>query len=584
MRRLRYVLLFVGCLLLLGSLSGCHSEHDLTGVWTDVDDSYSVTFKDNGLYKESTYNLWLQYAEKEGQLLYNDPSGDLVCTVPDWTFRGNLKLYIGGKYREFQRTESAFTGFPWDKEVDYDLNATTDHYVLKSALGVDSQFFIAEDASYSLVFSAETDGGEYVENRLNGKLATSRDAQTMVLYYDGGESADIVRFSPERLYVGVMPLDVDGVLKCTVDYSNLSLKQERGYLLDGTVLLPESGVSYTFTPDSKCVKNLQGSGSIEYSYYTDMEGLITLGSTEGVLESDYLLYDAEGGQVYRLVYSRDSWYDFVTGLGASPLSATSSASDDAKYVAVPASNIAEAIAAHYIPRGNPQYSFIPELDAEYVSLGIKVLSSIRDRIEQEDEAWRAHDADVTSQREQLSTTVQSFVKEQTELKALLDARAFAAIMGGALTSTSTSQSSEGYNQGDAYYDPVVNIDDASSRGEGPSNTTETTTAAVPNDLSSEPSEPPVVQYDPAFHIDFVCTCVNCYVSSLPVEFEADNVLLVDSSVLAPGTNLNVEGYGMVIARASGGRTLGQTAVLYSKNHNAVIRFSSGVYNVYQTVE
>lgn len=230
------------------------------------------------------------------------------------------------------------------------------------------------------------------------------------------------------------------------------------------------------------------------------------------------------------------------------------------------------------------------------------MQQIRDYLNQlnSDEALRKfYEEQRQSEQTRIRNQIEAETRERDQIKAMMDARVEAEISGGttpsgslitpAVPETSTDLSwldaflasldnQPSYDQGASSSSPVVNTD-----GTLPSGTSETTAPAIPSSTEEEATDTDVTQYDPAFYLDFVCTCVNCHVQALPVELDANNVLLVDASVIEPGTYLNVEGYGMVVARASDGYTSGQTAVLYSNSHSAVNRFSSGTYNVYKVV-
>lgn len=577
-------------------LSGCQADHDLQGHWVEKNGDYAVTFSEDGTYTDNLTGVPLEYLETSDGLTYFTLSGDMCYDTPSWDMMGTLHLYIGGKDRELKASTSEKDhSFPSQKSL-MSGRVVSERYTLKSALPISSQLFLMEDNSFA--YHLLLDGAEAGDWRTEGYAGVrglaekTVDGRRIALYYNDGESVDVLRISPYGAYMATFPLSNDGELLVEKDYHNVSLGVESGYVLDGTVFDESNSTFYTFTTDSICTKTAQGGGEVLYNYYVDTEGLITLGPVEGSFGEDYLYYDAKENRVYRLVYQRDSWYDFITAVGAD---STQSSPEEGHGARVSSLNPLEHLAVPYAENSKPEWQELGDVDFAYTLDCVRLIDEFREQLKVDEELRRKHEAELLSAQLRFLKREQERAKEQARVKAEMDARVEAEIASGIQPTKPGDElswleelikqleQSNGYDQDVSTTSPVVDTEKPGQTTPSFSAPPETATPTEPIDPSNKESEPAVSQFAPEFHIDFVCTCVNCYVSTLPVELNADNVLLVDAAVIAPGTLVSVEGYGMVTVRASGGSTSGQTAVCYSNSHNAVTRFSSGTYNVYQVV-
>lgn len=594
------------CLILVCALIGLCSckgkEHSLVGSWKDVDEDYYVVFNDSGHYHDSIYNLGLQYLDSGDHVSYYTPAGDMIYVEPEWTFRGNLRLYIGGAFRELKSVNATQDMYDWAEQSAFKPKQATVSYTAKSGSGVYSTLYLDDSNRYLYGITVPT---LYWEGSMQGLVARSDDSRDYLLYFDEGNRVEMLRSSPYGEYLGALPLAVDGPLIVEKSYNNLALGEQRGYVLDGVLSIPQSGVTYTFTTDDRCVKSTPAGYSIEYTYYIGTEGLVALLPAMGIIETDYMYYDADQNIMYRLVYQRDSWYDFVSELIVEPVAEEKESKPwrlNAS-IAMPSTR-SEHLPVAYSVEDSFLYPLLSDLDMDYTLWGFQCISEVMQQIQADENLRKEYVAQQESAQERLRKQMESDEREWSKVKAIMDARVEAELASGQVSNLSGSLSdlpvysdssaSDDLSWLDAFlaslenkpsYDqdanpsgPVVNTDDAESSG-----TPESATSTAPPSTDTEIPDAEVSQFDPAFYVDFVCTCVNCHVQALPVELNADDILLVDADVIEPGTYLSVEGYGMVVARASGGYTSGQTAVLYSSSHNAVNRFSSGMYNVYKVV-
>lgn len=581
------------CLLSLLSLSACsRAGHDLTGTWEDVeDDSYRVQFTGQDTYKDTLYGITLSCTELEDNvLLYASPAGDMYFVPVSWTWGGNPVLEIGGMHRELRRvSDSDITAV----YKDIDVNNLTSEYTLKSQLGVQSSLRVDDqnNAEFELNFGEPNEDNV---NAISGKSAISTVSNLLTFYYEDGSESEEFRLSDSGSYISSLPLSVDGTISAEVSYSNPSLSQENGYTLDGTVFYPDGSIFYKFSSDGICTKEMYTGSSLEYSYYVDTDGLITLAAKGGNGSYDYMYYDHTTNTVYRLVYQRNSWQDYLSSLLYTEVLTEKESSTD--YVVMPPQS---KPATDDEPATNPLdsalgYCNLPVFELESTNKVMQEIQDIQDSIKEDDIARREYELSLLSEQERLIAQAKAVQEERARLQALMDARVQAEIESGRGSPPASKSpdwwddflsqidGSTSYDQDEQVSSPVVNSHTPENTSGGDS----TKPSAWPTNPITETTaspEPTASNDKVALTVTFVCTCVNCHVQSMPVEVGADNVLLVDSSIFTPGNLLNIEGYGVVTSRASGGTTSGQTAICYSGSHNAVSRFPSGVYSVSKVV-
>lgn len=603
---MRLVKFFIALLLaacMLTVLSSCSSKKSVVGSWKDVQDEYYVVFDDSGSYRDSIYNLSLNYESHGNDLAYYTAAGDMIYISPEWTMRGHLRVYLGDSYRELERVDSISNMFDWSLLPKFKTRNAETGYSLLSAVGVQSDLYLTSDKQF--LYQMSSNVVEF-SGSIQGLYALSDNSRDYMLYYDGGNSLEVLRASPYGLYLGALPLVNDGTVLVEKSYANMALNQERGYRLDGVIKASQGGITYTFTMDSRCVKSASEGDTLQYNYYISTEGLVTLLPLNGILEPDYMYYDAEQNKMYRLVYQRNSWYDYVAEL-STQIDFETSDSVDWK---IPASLTTPSDRFAVLPVAYSVESCILseimyDLDVLYTIHGAQHIREVLARIQTDEAARKEYEDSIEAEQTRLRKQLEAEQREREKVKALMDARVEAELAGGVVSdfdtpgystpsTTPTPSTTDDLSWLDAFlasletqpsYDqdansssPVVN-----TGGDMHPNTPESATSTDPPSTDEGEPDTTVSQYDPAFYVDFVCTCVNCHVQALPVELNADDVLLVDATVIEPGTYLSLEGYGMVVARESGGYTSGQTAVLYSNSHNAVNRFPSGMYNVYKVV-
>lgn len=349
------------------TLSSCSSGRSVVGSWKDVSEDYYVEFTDTNVYRDSQYNLELSYSEDNGNITYYTAAGDVVYVEQQWSNGGHLRTYIGGDYRELKRVDNVQSMYDWSSNERFRTRSAEEHYIVKSAMGVSSDLYLAEGNTYYYTVQA---GETAAPVESQGLYAMSDNSRDCILYYNNGLSLDLLRVSPYGMYVGAFPMTTDGELAIETSYSNQSLNEARGYLIDGVVSTPNSGVIYTFDKNSKCLKMAPTGSVLSYTYYISTEGLVTLIPSESVLDIDYMYFDAEQNRFYRLVYQRDSWYDYLSELSAPVDTAESESRDWTVAASLSAlSNRTDALPLVFVEGSAPQYSDVPTLDAGYTDWG-----------------------------------------------------------------------------------------------------------------------------------------------------------------------------------------------------------------------
>lgn len=299
----------VGCAMLF--LSGCSDPPALENTWVD-DSGYIVEFTSDGRMSESIYGMAMPYVYENGSVLYYLPDGIARQTKVDFNRHGELVMKINGDERVFHTTSGSVCQYKWDKEEVDPSTLLRGKYILKSDVGVKSELRLLEDQEYALTYKAGdktlADWNKKGNGVRFGLYANGGVGESLYLYYDNGELCEAFKQSPDGKYAATYLLD--GVLsKIQEDYS--SKITTRGYTVAGTVQDPSVNVSYRFG-DNKTVTKTSSKGVVlNYSYFINEQGLLSMSCTDAVLPVDFMWVDIETGQVYRIVYERDSWTDYM---------------------------------------------------------------------------------------------------------------------------------------------------------------------------------------------------------------------------------------------------------------------------------
>lgn len=558
--------LFMLCCITL--LSGCAADRTIEGSWKDIDGNYYIVFDTDGTYKDSTLGAPMPYFLQDGVVVVVDPSGDFVYNKARWYIDGDLLLYVGGQERRLTRSEVAVDAFSVVLPEDMGALELKDKYVAKSAVITGSAFCIYEGNYYTLDSTLKSS---------KGKLFCSTEDSHYSLCDTENKTSDVMFKSSDGVFLGSLPLTSDENLEVLEDYSNKSLGLGKGYLLEGVLYAGHSGVTYTFSSDSVCVKSAYGIGDVVYNYYISENGLITLGSTTGVADDDYMLLDTISGQVYRFVYQQDSWFQYLSALALHVESEEETLG--AHYSKATPKNYIQYLPYSYSTSAESNYAELYQSDLVYTERCVSAINCWLRDLENDEAARQEYLAQQQLEQQKFFDRVAAQEAERAKLQEELNKRVKSEVKEdlGKKDDTSSwydrflpSGSTNSSSQGSGDDDPPV------SEPEGGSNNTIVDSPAT---VPQEEEKP----FDPVFTIEFVCTCVNCHTLSLPVSMGTSDVLLVDRNVLDGGITVRIEGYGNVITRDAVGYATGQNAVCFTDNHNAVKRLSGKQYNVHKVV-
>lgn len=308
------------CLLLaslLMLLAGCSEitviSHDLTGTWKDTE-GYMVSFDGASKMSESLYGSPLQYQMKGDDLVYSWPDGFIRSTPVSFSLDGTVQFHINGKDRTFRKSKEVIPFFQGGVDTIAKSETMLGKYSLLSNLGMTSTLRLFDNQRFSFMYaptSADVDWSVSSDYVTLGLYADGGAENYLYLYSDNGSTCQVMRQSPEGDYLALLSL---GGNLSSVQKTFSSPTDWRGYSIIGTLYDEQSNITFEFRDDSTAIKYLPDGSPITYAYYVDTEGLITLGCTEGVINKDYLWLDAERGMVYRVVYSKDSWTNYMAQL------------------------------------------------------------------------------------------------------------------------------------------------------------------------------------------------------------------------------------------------------------------------------
>ena len=273
-------------------------EPTVTGHWQDVDDDdYFMIFSSDGTYRESTYNTQLAYSVYGDTLILNDMAGHEATTYLHKNLGGKMTVSLYGKTRVLQPMD----GKAKISSVDTSkAGAVVGAYQLVSGCSEDVSLRLYDQFVYKLNIGDTTH---------TGRFARSTDG-TLLLHIPGDE-----------LWVECLkPYDygyVFGEMEAELDSESVKLNaiEDRGTVLIGDVKDTFSDTVYYFTRDNHVVMTPSGKSAMECNYFVDSSGIITITDSAGLGISDTMYYSQTTGKVYRYVFGRDEWFEFLSNVG-----------------------------------------------------------------------------------------------------------------------------------------------------------------------------------------------------------------------------------------------------------------------------
>lgn len=436
-------LLYIVSLLVL--LSGCSLSRNLEGLWEDSASGYKMYISE-GAITDSVYKLPVKYSLADNRVQYTTYAGDIVYTGLRWEGSNTVSGYFGGQCRQMQRVDSGDIEDVMQENVT-PCSAPVTTYERISAVGPQRV-----DLSDAYTFSVDA-----TDSPVSGIYASTFDGSAVVLYYfdeAGLLTTEVLLSSPGSRELYGYVLAHDGGLIVTPKYSNVATLDPSGYSLDGIVQYADASVTFTFTPDGKCVARSSNAYQVVYNYSISATGLVTLSDEDGISGvCDYMFLDAERGELYRVVLKTSSWNDYVQQLTTS--ADVEYQETDVEYTVSSQSNALLYYALRDTYRGNLDviWGQLGGDDAQYITSTSDKIATELERIAQEDMERREREQSLKSERERFLAQVQQREEEERRLRAELEARAQAAIAEQQSSSTRFAISEQPYwENGQAGYD------------------------------------------------------------------------------------------------------------------------------------
>lgn len=270
------------------------------GVWKDVDSDYYVVFDNvTSTYRETTYNMSRPYDVYGDSVILTGVDGQQAACQLGRNFGSKVLLMLNGEEHLMVPVDEAPKLNPWNVEPKaVDCIAV---YSSKLSMSAPQLLRIYKDHSY--VFKNID-----LDIDLQGKYVVGSDG-TLLLFSDEDTVAEALK--PWELGYAM------GVLETNITATTLKANviDNRGLSLHGYVRIPEAGVTYDFQDDNIVTRTLSSGESVQMLYFVDNTGLVTMADMVGGNVKDYMWYDQVSSTMYRYVFERDDWFDFVGKVG-----------------------------------------------------------------------------------------------------------------------------------------------------------------------------------------------------------------------------------------------------------------------------
>lgn len=612
---------------------------ELTGVWKDST-GYFISFRDDNTFVEGVYGSPLSYRYDEGEITYTWPDGYVRRTSVKTNLDGSITFEINGQDRTFKESKTSVSYYDWDNAVIGDTAHILRLYTLRSNSGVQSELRLLDNRQYSLTYTTATESirrWKAVDEGVRiGLYADGGVGNNFYLYSNSGNHCETMRQSSDGNYLGAYPL-ITQVASSTSSYYNPMT--EKGYIIACTAIDNAADMKYTFTENNTVVKQSGDGTSITYSYFIDTDGLITLSCVDAQLPTDYMWLDFSSEMIYRNVYERNSWTDFMHSVRATDSDESVVLTDQGTLEVHSNQRIALGVldSQLIIPWNNklallsaPSYFSSSYYDTAVegersvffnnVASVDKQLRNIRDSMASQDEweeylAYKKDNffnemsaiAQANKEAEEEAARQKELEKQQQQIQGYPSYNYNGNTTYGVYTpgdfqytypglSTNSTVDVSGLDPSTQYSGqekeesaviPSVSGPAPSNFGSQPSTSTNTVqTDATSSTGSSENSmygtaasvvDPDEVTATVSFH----CNCDSCYTTSSPVPRVLSGVALVDTTIWSPGTELWIGESKEYKVRAidSLGRTTGTVIQIYSRNHDWIMQQTDGQYTV-----
>lgn len=565
----------------------------LVGTWYN-EEGYYISFKDDGTYIESYFGIRLPYEVMGNTLVYYWIDGYLRAIEIDKLTKTSLNVKMGSESFLFKHSDSEPFVRTWEEVEILEDNSHIGCYSLVSDMGEEAQINLFDNYCLSITQGDVQDIrkasdsvvlGVYTPNPFTDEIVVFTRNEDSTEDGLGIASATLRKFSNDN-YLASQKLDK---VFCKV-YENSSIKEvDTTYQLDGAYRDTANGVTYTFKSDHSLVKSTDDGISISYAYFVDNEGLITAACYDGVIENDYFFLNVTTGDVYRAVYQRETWSDFVQSLN----SGSNSISPLAKCFMVHNKNgIVDSSVNYDIKMGENSVSELNILEDKLSSSDkdnlIKEMSIIQEQdaeLQQQITSQKLKEERMQAEKEERLAELEEMARQRKEEELKKQEE---------LNQLYRASSAYGfYEPGVGYYeftgdssDEYIIHHDTESTPAIPevSTSTPNPTAILPT--GSEIVRPDLDGKSIKMHIEFYCNCVSCRSNNDMVPENATDVVLADPTILTPGdyiiVNLNEE-VKTVQVLDSKGLVTGNVLMYYSTDHEWFSKHGNGQFEITQTV-
>ena len=582
--------------LLLSTLVACQQTARLNGVWVD-DTGYYIEF-DDSTYRESKYGLDLPYEFSSGQLVYYWADGEPRTT--DVTLDGDtLKLSINDSLRTFRKTNKSPKMYEWSSEEvsrDYDIIGSY-NLISKNTSASSITLFRGNHISIAGGTFDENSGDIRIasEDVVIGKYAPDTESSDLYVYTSAtGENSQELYCSTFK-YFSEGDYIAAGVLNGTADNINTHKNVDPSawsYTLSGSFIDDASGLTYTFNTDNTVIKSDSYGMLLNYAYYVDSNGLVSLSCLDGSLDTDFLFLDTSKGKLYRMVYQRDTWVDYIHELSASGVTYSSTGEIQKESLLDSCFSIVDK---DKIVGADVKYIIVTNTTIE-----MPIMSLLNRMLELDKDGFQKDISSVQDQEVLLNLQQES--KEQLEAERekakdeFLQKMKELAIQKELLEENAAEDNKYQYDasSGNGFYDPNVGyyeyIDGSDSEyviHPRPSQVIETPTQQIEEDQENgvivNPDNDGTTQ---DIQINFVCNCQECRIDNSIVNKDNTDIVLADPNTYTPGDFIVIEiGSETKTVKVvdSNGTITGRSLSYWSTDHDWVTNQKSGLYKVTQAV-
>ena len=271
------------------------------GVWKDEQSEYYIVFDPTTLtYRETTYNIPRPYSVNGDSVVLTDVSGQQTVCQLGRNFGYKVSLSLNGEKHLMSPIQSTPLMSEWG--VAPRAEDCVAVYSSKVSFGNPLLLRIYSDRSY--VFKNVEQGAD-----IQGKYAVGTQGD-LLLFSTGEAMADVLKPWELGYVMGALDTNISAqVLKANAI-------DNRGLVLCGYVRIPDAGATYDFQEDNIVIRTLSTGEQVKMLYFVDSMGLVTMSDMVGGNSKDYMWYDVATGVMYRYIFERDNWFDFVDKAGA----------------------------------------------------------------------------------------------------------------------------------------------------------------------------------------------------------------------------------------------------------------------------